>query len=86
MLNQGKPNKTLVKVFFVLAACLMLSSCYQQHYFPVEIGELTVSPVYRLEIQNDTTRPLSFLPRDGADERIAEKKYPSGIVSPLSCR
>jgi len=68
----------MLKVFFVLAACLMISSCYQQHYFPVEIGELTVSPVYRLEIQNDTTRSLSFLPRDGADERFEEKKVSIG--------
>jgi len=78
MLNQGKPNKTMLKLFFVLAAGLMLSSCYQQHYFPVEIGELTVSPAYRLEIQNDTTRSLSFLPRDGADGSVEEKKVAIG--------
>ena len=78
MLNQGKSNKTMVKLFFVFVACLMVSSCYQQHYFPVEIGELTVSPAYRLEIQNDTTRALSFLPRDGADESIEEKKVSIG--------
>ena len=72
MLNKGKPNNTMVKLFFVFMACLMLSGCYKLHYFPVEIGELTVSPAYRLEIQNDTTRLLSFLPRDGADERVEE--------------
>lgn len=78
MINKGKPRKTIVGLLIVAVACLMLSSCYKQYYFPVEIGELTVSPVYRLVIQNDTTQLLVFLPRDGAGEKVKEKRVPVG--------
>jgi hypothetical protein len=78
MLIRGNPKKTIATFLLVAAACLVLSGCYKQYYFPVEIGELTVSPVYRLEIQNDTSQALVFLPRDGADKNFKEKQIPVG--------
>lgn len=79
MLNTGPMKKTIVKMLFALAACLILSGCYKQHYFPVEIAELTVSPAYRLEIKNDTSQLLIFLPRNGEDAKVEEKKISVGM-------
>ena len=79
MVNIRSTKKTMVKMLFALAACLILSSCYKQYYFPVEVAEVTVSPVYRLEIKNDTTQLLTFLPRDGADAKVEEKKISVGM-------
>jgi hypothetical protein len=78
MLNEQKPNKAIAMFLFVVAACLILSGCYKQYFFPVEIGGLTISPIYRLEIQNDTSQTLVFLPRDGANEKAEEKPIPVG--------
>jgi len=79
MVNIGSTKKTIVKMLFALAACLIMSGCYKQYYFPVEVAELTVSPAYRLEIKNNTTQLLIFLPRDGADEKVEEQKISVGM-------
>ena len=79
MFNKEKPNNTIVKIFFVVAACLMLIACYKHYYFPVEIEESEVSPAYQLEIRNDTTQMLTFLPRDGANKNVKEKQIPIGM-------
>jgi len=78
MLNGQKPNKTIVMLLAAAAACLMAAGCYKQYYFPVVIGELTLSPIYRLEIQNDTSQALIFLPREEAGKRVKEKRIPVG--------
>lgn len=78
MFNRPKPGKAITKFLFVVSACLMLSACYKQYFFPVEIGELTISPIYRLEIQNDTSQTLVFLPREEASERVEQKPIPVG--------
>ena len=78
MLKRQKPHKTIVMLVAAAAACLMSAGCYKQYYFPVVIGELTLSPIYRLEIQNETSQALIFLPRDGANKQVAEKRIPVG--------
>ena len=78
MLSQQKSIKTIAIFIVAVAACLMLNGCYTNYYFPVEIGELTLSPIYRLEIQNDTSQALVFLPRNGADNQVEEKRIPVG--------
>ncbi|UCD81306.1 MAG: hypothetical protein JSW26_07740 [Desulfobacterales bacterium] len=78
MLNRKNPKKTIATFLLVAAASLVLTGCYKHYYFPVEIGELTVSPIYRLEIQNDSTQVLTFLPRDGAEEKFEEKQIAVG--------
>jgi hypothetical protein len=78
MLNRQRPNKAIAKFLFVVSACLIFSGCYKQYFFPVEISELTISPIYRLEIQNDTSHTLVFLPRAGANEMVEEKPIPVG--------
>ena len=79
MENIRSTKKIIAKMLFALAACLILSGCYKQYYFPVEVAELTVSPAYRLEIKNDTTQLLIFLPGDGADPKVEEKKISVGM-------
>ena len=78
MLSRQKPMKTTAIFIVLVAVCLMLDSCYKHYYFPVEIGELTLSPIYRLDIQNDTSQALVFLPRNGADNQVEEKRIPVG--------
>ena len=65
-------------ILFAVAVFLTLNGCFKQYYFPVEIAELTVSPPYRLEIKNDTTQLITFLPRDSTDENVEEKEIPVG--------
>jgi hypothetical protein len=78
MANTRLTKKAIATMLFTVAACLILSNCYKQYYFPVEIAEITVSPVYRLEIKNDSTQLLIFQPRTGAGENVEEKKISVG--------
>jgi hypothetical protein len=78
MLNKQKANRAIAMYLAAAAACLVLSGCHKQELFPVQIGELTLSPIYRLEIQNDTSQPLVFLPRQGANEKVEDLRVPVG--------
>ena len=79
MRNVRTSKKRSVIILVMLAAGFILSSCYTNYYFPVEVEEVKVSPPYRLEIKNGTSQLLIFLPRDGARGGVREKEIAVGM-------
>ena len=79
MQNVKARDRRFVIIFVMLAAGFVLSNCYTNYYFPVEVEEVKVSPPYRLDIKNDTSQLLVFLPRDGAGEGVNEKEISIGM-------
>jgi hypothetical protein len=71
-------KKTITLMLLAVSTSFILSSCYKQYFFRVEITDEAVSPIYQLEIENSTTQQLTFLPRDGASVEIEEKKISVG--------
>lgn len=57
-----------------LIILLAATGCYQYHFFPVAVEDMEISPVYRLEIVNDTSHTLTFLPTDSYRDRLGPKK------------
>ena len=62
----------------LLIVLLAGTCCYQYHYFPVEVEDMEVSPIYRLEIANNTSYSLTFLPTDPYRNRFNPKKVTPG--------
>jgi len=57
------PNpRPAAKWVLVALSALILVSCSKQHFFPVAIEAVEISPVYQLEVQNTTSQVLTFLP------------------------
>jgi hypothetical protein len=79
MLKVRSTKKTIGKILIVLAVGFILSNCYTNYYFPVQVEEVKVSPAYRLEIKNDTSQLLTFLPRNGAGQGVEEKIISVGM-------
>ena len=77
MLSLRSKKNIIGKILIVIAVCFILSNCYTNYYFPIEVEEVKVSPAYRLEIQNDTSQLLTFLPREDAGQGVEEKYYSS---------
>ena len=79
MRNVRTTQKRFVLILVMLTAGFILSNCYTNYYFPVEVEEVKVSPPYRLDIKNDTSQLLVFLPRENAGEGVSEKEISVGM-------
>lgn len=56
-------NRRIPVLFaMVMVLGLLLAACTERHFFPVKVDEVTVSPIYQLEVGNETSGALVFHP------------------------
>jgi hypothetical protein len=78
MLKDHLTRKYISYLLILLLTGIMIHGCYRVYYFPVEVEDVTLSPVYRLQIQNNTSQVLMFIPSEKYRSHLPEKEIAIG--------